>query len=260
MTIDTSEIAQMGKLGKNEIQKLALEIIKFRPAGIRYSDLVREVAKRTPETPVNTIHGSTWNLQTLFPDQVIKPARGLFKVRNGQEVAVEQQPTRTPRVSEEEFYELFADYLQNDLEECTKALPLGGSGMRTKWGTPDVIGVYRPLKRDLVQFTPEIVAAEIKVDANQPVLAFGQAVAYRLFASRVYVVEPVTISPEDLSRLEALCMLFGVGLVLFDINPKEPGFSIRMRAQRFLPDMFYVNQFAERLKENDPDAFDALFG
>jgi hypothetical protein len=33
-----------------------------------------------------------------------------------------------------------------------------------------------------------------------------------------------------------------------------------MRAQRFSPDMSYVNEFAERLKEAAPDVFDALFG
>jgi hypothetical protein len=42
-------------------------------------------------------------------------------------------------------------------------------------------------------------------------------------------------------------MLFGVGLVLFDLNKDAPRFSIRVRAQRFLPDMFYANEFADRL-------------
>lgn len=253
----------MAKLGKNDIQKVALEVIRSHPLGIRYSQLVREVSRATPETPVNTIHGSTWNLHVLFPDVVSKPARGLFKTRdeNGSTLEIATGDSCLPaKISEEDFYLPFADYLQNDLDECTKAVPLGGAVLRSKWGTPDIIGVYRPLKRDLVQFTPEIVAAEVKIDAGQPVTAFGQAVAYRLFATRTYLVEPSTIQPEDLSRLEALCMLFGVGLVLFSLDANEPDFNIRMRAQRFNPDVFFVNQFAERLKEHDADVFDALFG
>jgi hypothetical protein len=63
----------------------------------------------------------------------------------------------------------------------------------------------------------------------------------------------------DLSRLEALCMLFGVGLVLFKLDTKNPAFDIRVRAQKFNPDMFYVNEFAERLKEFDVDKFEHLF-
>ena len=68
------------------------------------------------------------------------------------------------------------------------------------------------------------------------------------------------MTEEDKDRLESLCMLFGVGLVLFDLDKDNPNFEIRMRAQRFSPDMFYVNEFADRLKAHDPDTFQKLFG
>jgi hypothetical protein len=55
-------------------------------------------------------------------------------------------------------------------------------------------------------------------------------------------------------------MLFGIGLVLFKPDAKDPGFAVRVRAQRFSPDMFYVNEFAERLYQLDPRAFNQLFG
>src|SRR5207237_9172171 len=71
---------------------------------------------------------------------------------------------------------------------------------------------------------------------------------------------PTTLTEEDQSRLESLCMLFGVGLVLFDPNKDAPQFSIRVRAQRFSPDMFYVNEFADRLKHHDAEVFEELFG
>ena len=51
-----------------------------------------------------------------------------------------------------------------------------------------------------------------------------------------------------------------VGLVIFDLNKDAPQFSIRVRAQRFSPDMFYVNEFADRLKHNDAATFEELFG
>jgi hypothetical protein len=71
---------------------------------------------------------------------------------------------------------------------------------------------------------------------------------------------PTTLAEEDQSRLESLCMLFGVGLVLFDLSKDNPRFSIRVRAQRFLPDMFYVNEFADRLEHYDIRTFEELFG
>jgi len=55
-------------------------------------------------------------------------------------------------------------------------------------------------------------------------------------------------------------MLFGIGLVLFELNPEEPAFQIRVRAQRYLPDMFYVNEFAERIYQIMPAMFNQLFG
>lgn len=106
----------------------------------------------------------------------------------------------------------------------------------------------------------DIISAEIKIDPAQPVVAFGQAAAYRLFSAKSYVVMPESISEEDYGRLEALCMLYGIGLVLFKPDPQNPDFQIRVRSQRFPPDMFYVNEFAERLYQLDSGAFNELFG
>lgn len=39
-----------------------------------------------------------------------------------------------------------------------------------------------------------------------------------------------------------------------------PSFQIRVRAQRFSPDMFYVNDFASRLHGLDASKFQRLFG
>jgi hypothetical protein len=163
-------------------------------------------------------------------------------------------------LKESDFYEPFASYLQNDLDEATFAEPIGGASFKEKWGTPDVVGVYRPRTSDLIRFTPEIIAAEIKIDPSQSIVAFGQAVAYRLFATRSYIVMPSTLSPTDQLRLDSLCILFGLGFVLFDFaDATKPAFQIRVRAQRFTPDAFYVNEFARRLHEAHPDRFARLF-
>ena len=122
-----------------------------------------------------------------------------------------------------------------------------------------MVGVYKPLASNLIKFPLEIVAAEIKIDPQVPVVAFGQAAAYRLFAAKSYVVMPAAISEEDLSRLEALAMLYGIGLVIFDPDQDAPHFRIRVRAQRFSPDMFYVNEFADRLRAHNPEVFERLF-
>lgn len=245
----------MAKLTQKQIEQSALAVIAERPGGIHFSDLARAISEENVETQVKEIQWAIFNLQRKFPQQVAKPSRGLF-------VPVGGGPgPETPvgvTVRESDFYEPFAEWLKNDLDEVTDSAALGGAAMERRWGTPDVVGVYKPRASDLIKFPLEIVSAEIKI-AQQPVVAFGQAVAYRLFSAKTYIAMPRTIAEEDKSRLEALCMLFGVGLVLFDLKPADPQFDIRVRAQRFSPDMFYVNEFVERLKQVNPKQFEELF-
>ena len=120
--------------------------------------------------------------------------------------------------------------------------------------------MYKPLASNLIKFQPEIVSAEVKTNPAEAITAFGQAVAYRLFSAKTYVAMAATISEDDRSRLESLCMLFGVGLALFDLNSKTPNYRISVRAQRFSADMFFVNELADRLKTQAPETFQKLFG
>jgi hypothetical protein len=256
----------MAKIGVHEIRKVARAVIAQNAGGIRFGQIVDEISRQYPETPRNTIAGSIWNLDVLFPKEVTKPSRGLWKPAvedgNGQTtdvIDVVEAITPGVKLRESDFYEPFAEWLKNDLDEVTDVAPLGGAGLKSKWGTPDVIGVYKPLASNLIKFPLEVVSAEVKIDPAAPVVAFGQAIAYRLFSAKTYMAMPTSLTAEDQSRLEALCMLFGVGLVLFDLDLKNPNFSIRVRAQRFSPDMFYVNEFADRLRMHDPDTFEHLF-
>jgi hypothetical protein len=254
----------MAKLNVQQIRNMAKSIIAENPGGIRYSALMQAISQQAPETPKNTITGSVWNLDALFPNEIAKPSRGLFTpaTRPGNDIIIEsaEQIEQTgTKVKESDFYEPFAQWLKNDLDEVTEVSAFGGAGLKSKWGTPDVIGVYKPMASNLIKFPLEIVSAEIKIDPQAPIVAFGQAIAYRLFSTKTYIAMPTTLTEEDQSRLESLCMLFGLGLVLFDLNKEAPEFSIRVRAQRFSADMFYVNEFADRLKLHDAETFEKLF-
>ena len=240
---------------REKITLKAIEIIKANPNGVRYSELVRKIQEEFPDIPVNTIHGTVWNLDIRTPEEVYKPARGLFRHTKFREVEISEgereiSPT-VEKIKEEDFYQPFADWLVNELEECTKAVPLGRNRFKDKWGTPDVIGIREPRKSDIIKPSTEIVSAEIKIDAGNLITAFGQSCSYKLFSHRSYIVIPKESPEEDLARLDALCRIFGTGLILFDnTNPKTPGFEIRVRAAKHEPDMFYVNKYI-KLVEDD---------
>ena len=238
---------------REKIIAKAIEILKSNPDGIRYSILVRKISQEFPEIPVNTIHGTVWNLETRVPNEVYKPARGLFRhvEFKEEEICEEEQkpPLEIEKIKEEDFYESFANWLVNELEECTKAIALGGNRFRDKWGTPDVIGKREPRRSDIVKAPTEIVSAEIKADRRDIITAFGQACSYKLFSHKSYIVIPKNSSQDDISKLDALCLIFGIGLVLFDnSNPNDPQFEIRVRPLRHEPDIFYVNKYMKLIE------------
>ena len=245
----------------------AVELIKDTPQGIRLTDLQNKLQDVFPDTNYNTIRGSVWNLQTTRPREVAKPYKGIYMFSGGTAQntvdiisANEFVSNITPEknYSEETFYEPFANWLTTELGECTEASALGGSHFGNKWGTPDVIGVYKPDHKDIIKFAPEIITAEIKITSGDPITAFGQAMAYRLFSSKVYLVLPDTLNPIDFDRIEAICNLTGIGLIIFKLNPDNPAFTIRLRGQKHNPDLYYVNQMLDALKEKRNDIFKKL--
>ena len=232
----------------------ALDALEANPEGLRYSDLVREVLSHDGSFKQNTVHGNVWNLHEQFPDRVYKPSRGLFRLTrfrdpDSDQLKEELVPKQPKKVKEEEFYEPFADWLVNEVEECTKAISLGGNRFRDKWGTPDVIGKRESKRSDIIQAPVEIVSAEVKPDVSALVTAFGQACAYCLFSHKVYLVVSNIAPDDEIARLDALCQVFGLGLVLFDSeNPKDPRFTIRSRPRHQQPDLFYANRYMKLIE------------
>jgi len=261
----------MKGIQREKIVKKVLEILEEKPDGIRYSELFRLIRDSLTEVPENTIHGTIWDLDKKIKD-IAKPERGVFiltkylsqerqaeilRKKLSKEVAKEavKEIKKSITPDEESFYSSFAEYLESDLEECTKAIPLGGNKFGDKWGTPDVLGIYKFSETDPVRPPIEIISAEIKTDTNQLITAFGQACSYKLFSHKVYLVVPKD-AERDIGRLESLCSRFGIGLILFNrSNSKSPDFEIRTRAIKSEPDYFYVNDYLKKLGEESKKLF-----
>lgn len=241
---------------KNNVISKATEMLEKESNGIRYSVLLKKICEHFPETNRGTIKNIIVTLDTYSPDSIYKPARGLFrhvKYRE-QEINLEKESenkidnekksiSQGKKIKEEDFYKPFSDWLVNEIEECTKAIPLGGNKFKDKWGTPDVIGIRESLRSDIIKSPTEIISAEIKLDTRDLITAFGQACSYKLFSHKSYIVIPKISSQDDVSKLDSLCLIFGLGLVLFNTeNPQETQFEIRVRPIKHEPDMFFVNK------------------
>lgn len=244
-----------------QLRKKAIEILGNYPQGIRYGDLLKEVQSAFPGTKWNTLEGSLWNLDTTSNGIVFKPQRGMmmlstFLAKQEDDLLSVKQPNSTNATNTDQerkeslFYGPFASYLKNDLSECSKARIFGGNRLGRKWMTPDVVGYYKVKTTASFPRAPEIITAEIKVtkDYQNAITGFGQASSYLLYSHKSYLVIPEQIIPGDMGIIETLCTTFGIGLVVFDADsPEEPSFSLKNKAQRREPDIFYLNEYGTKI-------------
>ena len=238
---------------RERIRSKAIELLRNNQQGLRYSELLRMIKESFPDMPTNTIEGSIWNLDVEIPKEVYKADRGLFRHTSFRETqTIPEEAAHIPpsaKSTEENLYPVFAEYLKNELEECTKTIKLGGNKFGDKWGTPDVIGIKESRPSDIIKSEIVIVSAEIKIDSGGLITAFGQACAYKLFSHKVYIVIPKNSNEEDKARIESLCLIYGIGLILFDsTNIENPQFEIRVRPLKHEPDMFYVNKYLKLIE------------
>lgn len=252
------------------IRGLIMDVLRGSPDGIQVRDLKARILEADSTLNASTIATVISDFATESP-HIRRLARGLLALAeigntvssDAPEVLTEfTQDQRAEAAREANFYQPFSDWLVNEAGEATEAVALGGAGLRVKWGTPDVIGIYKPRPSDLIKFPIEIVSVEIKLDVSAAITAFGQAISYRLFSHKTIVaISDVIEKTEDVnSRLKSLCHLFGVGYVLFDKDrPDTPNFRLLIPPRRFDPDMDYVNEFATRLLDINRGHFDKLF-
>lgn len=244
---------------KDRVFEIAQNILNDHPQGLRWSELLRAIKESDPSLKRNTVHGSAYALVTTS-GLIDKPAKGVYRLAKYRNIESEEILNSIPSIAinsqikktvrESDFYQSFADWLIEEVEEVTKAKPLGGNVFGQKWGTPDVLGFHRSKEWDIVKAPMQIVTAEIKTDTSQLITAYGQACAYKLFSHKVYLVVPVTASKADLSRLDSLCLISDLGLVTFNADkPDDPDYRILARPRKHDPDLFYTNQCMESQKE-----------
>ena len=243
---------------REHARTLAFAFLRNHPQGLRYSELHRKICQADPHLNSNTVNTSIWNLDTEFPDLVYKPVKGLFRLVAFQDDEASERVdpelsicSATEPIREEVFYPLFASWLKNELEEVTQAIPLGGNFFRSRWGTPDVIGISESRRSDVIKGPLSIVSAEIKSDPSSLITGFGQGCVYKLFSHKSYLAVTKDVSADELARLDSLCHIHGSGLVTFNAkDPLTPDFRLLVRPSRHEPDLFYANRYLSHVEKD----------
>src|SRR4051812_45838470 len=63
---------------RSQIRAEAIKLLLAHPAGLRFGELRARIWKALPQIPRSTISTNVAGLDALFPDEIVKPARGLF--------------------------------------------------------------------------------------------------------------------------------------------------------------------------------------
>ncbi len=245
---------------KEKIRGKALEILA-RPefkGGIRFNTLIKKVISETGENE-NTCNGSLYNLPNEMPEKIARPYRGLFILKENENFlknVIEQNFERKPDTKsvESNIYQPARDYLLGR-EECTHAVVIGGNIFGKKWGTPDILGAIRASSDAVYQPPLEIIAVEIKDAGYSPVEALGQAMAYKLFAHRTWLILP---DDNELDRIEGIAISANIGLVSFSKDGNSFSFVTLNRPSVGHPDFTEVNKILDELKEKDRKKYNEL--
>ena len=238
------------------IRQYIFDIIMEHPTGITRQEIMSLLRSKFPGRPENTFTGNLFFVASNHKDKIFKPSRAVYAAvtteKMNSEKLLSEREESTPN-REDDLYEPCAAFFREFFDEITNIEPLGGNKNVYKWGTPDVVGVISQASDEYFQFPTQIIAVEIKNTPSGYWEALGQAVTYRLFAHRTYVVVPKTPtkSSDEFQRLETLCALFGIGLFTFDRDSSPLDFQPRVPAQTTTPDIYYVRDFLDKLRRHE---------
>jgi hypothetical protein len=225
--------------------------------GLRWIDLYSLIKKEYSGMENGAIFNTIDKFYNNNSSKVYKPENGLYKLVEEHDVffasvdpsVFEADNLQSNKIEEKDLYDSFAAWLVYDMVECTKAKALGGKAFGGKWGTPDIIGVSKSLLTDIIKKEIEITSVEVKYSPDL-ITAFGQACSYKLFSHKVYIAIPEQANTEEIERLNSLCFLFGIGLVLFDNeDPSPTKYKLKNRAQKGTPDIVFLNKKIEKAKD-----------
>ena len=248
-----------GDTQRNKIVKVAVELLeKAGPDGIGRTKLKDAISSVMDDVNENSIQGAIHvMISNKDKYEITKIERGLYRLSKFDKDVVEtitEEEDSAHGYREQDYYEPFAKYLEEVLEECEFSLPLGesrkGGGL---WGNPDVIAVKK-FER-VLNVPPVIVTAEIKVkeDPNAILKGFGQCCAYKLFSHKVYLVVPNCRASQSEGSLVDMCRNHQIGLVVFDkeAGTDDPKWETILRAPTIEPDYSDLNDrwFSEGSEE-----------
>ncbi len=139
----------------------------------------------------------------------------------------------------------------------TYAVGGGGKIVGKKGGTPDILGVIRANSDAVYRPILELIAVEIKKEGYSPVEALGQAMAYKLFAHRTWLILPDD-DHADIERIQGIAITANVGLISFLRKSEGLDFTTLNRPISGRPDLNEVNEMLDKFKKDKQKYYELI--
>ena len=146
-----------GETIREKITLLSLQALASSPSGLRFSEIKRYVQTHLDPTikqtnrPANLV-----KLVEISDGKFTKVDKGYYQLTTNFDMAAQEEEIislpLSKKITEQDFYQLFADWLVTELNDCTKTEVLGGTSFGDKWVTPDVIGVLKSKPSEILKF------------------------------------------------------------------------------------------------------------
>lgn len=119
------------------INDTILKLLENSPAGIRWTDLNKQVKELHPDFHPKTINGCVWKLVERFPETVYKPSKGLFRLTKYKNRA--SNKTIPTDVSVDNFLKTISSRQQDEAHTLISMMSEVSGETPLMWG-PSIIG------------------------------------------------------------------------------------------------------------------------
>lgn len=246
-----------------DLRKEALGIVERTPGGIGHLELIDRLLERQPRRRRDEVQQVVARLDEDFD-------RRIFRLPGGTIVSLDEfradyardtSPSPIQEMPDEAtVYPACRQFLldQRLVDRCEITADfkpiVAGNG-------PDLLGIQFDHEMAEHHAQRELIAFEVKVTSNAGAVrgALWQALSYKVFAHRAYVIMPRPKLSKQTEVLESRCYHHGIGLIYLDLKAAPVALDIRFPSRSEFPHMAMTRLVKAELLKQLPTQYASLF-
>ena len=246
-----------------ELRKEALGIVERTPGGIGHLELIDRLLERKPRRRRDEVRQVVARLDQDFDRRIFRLPGGTILSLDEFKADYARDASQSPihnLPDEATVYPLCLQFVldQRLVDRCEITADfkptVAGNG-------PDLLGIQFDHETAEHHAQKELVAFEVKTTSNAGAVrgAMWQALSYKVFAHRAYVIMPTPKLSKQVEVLESRCYHHGIGLIYLDLKTDPFALTVRFPSRSEFPHMAMTRLVKAELAKQLPTQYDSLF-